>query len=51
MAKLSNHPSGHKALIAHLLRGRRVRSALRLVRRPTELRVSFQWTIDDLTKY
>jgi hypothetical protein len=21
MAKLSNHPSGHKALIAHLLRG------------------------------
>ena len=30
MAKFSNHPSGHKALIAHLLRGgQRVRSAWR----------------------
>ena len=29
MAKFSNHPSGHKALIAHLLRGgRRVRVCL-----------------------
>jgi hypothetical protein len=41
MAKFSNHPSGHKALIAHLLRGgRRVRVCLEASGKPVNLLVT-----------